>query len=149
MCASVEYFPLWPKQSPVHKAVALLAAWPSPQPFSVLAQRSAGVRRRLGEMCASATPPDVVHLDTIALAPYRDLCGTVPAVVAHHNIESQLMARRAEVESGALARRYVGLQARRLRRYETSSRPGFRSTSWCRKRTRRSSGRSCPACAPR
>jgi glycosyltransferase involved in cell wall biosynthesis len=124
-CASVEYFPLWPKQSALHKAAAMLAAWPSPRPFSVLAQRSAGVKRRLAGLCASATPPDVVHLDTIALAPYRDVCGAVPAVVTHHNIESQLMERRAEVESGVLARHYVGLQAQRLRRYEIEQAPRF------------------------
>jgi glycosyltransferase involved in cell wall biosynthesis len=125
LCASVEYFPLWPKQSAAHKVAALLAAWPSPLPFSVVAQRSAGVRRRLAALCASATPPDVVHLDTIALAPYRAVCGTVPAVVTHHNIESQLMERRAEVESGMLARHYVALQARRLRRYEIEQSPRF------------------------
>jgi glycosyltransferase involved in cell wall biosynthesis len=125
LCASVEYFPLWPKRSAAHKAAALLAAWPSPLPFSVLAQRSAGVRRRLAALCASAAPPDIVHLDTIALSPYRDVCGSVPVVVTHHNIESQLMERRAEVETGILGRHYVALQARRLRRYEIEQSPRF------------------------
>jgi len=39
-------------------------------------------------------------------------------VLAHHNIESQLMWRRAEHERGAFQRKYVELQAERLQRYE-------------------------------
>jgi glycosyltransferase involved in cell wall biosynthesis len=61
-----------------------------------------------------------VHLDTIALAPYAAECGPVPSVLTHQNIESQLMRRRAEFEHGPLNRRYVLLQASRLRRYEAA-----------------------------
>ena len=62
--------------------------------------------------------PDLVHLDTIGLAPYARQCGSVPTVLTHHNIESQLMTRRAEHEKSALGRAYGKLQAARLLRYE-------------------------------
>jgi sugar transferase (PEP-CTERM/EpsH1 system associated) len=116
-CRSLEYFPLWPKQSRAHKLAAFAAGAVHPRPFSVLAHRSAALARRIAEICNGPAQPDVVHLDTIALAPYLQHCGPVPAVLAHHNIESQLMARRADYESG-LARWYVRAQAQRLVNFE-------------------------------
>lgn len=117
-CAAVEYFPLWPKRSGLHKALAFAAGALYPRPFSVLAQASAALERRLREICTGPDRPDLVHLDTLGLVPFREFCAGIPCVLAHHNIESQLMARRAEFETGALARAYVNAQARRLLAYE-------------------------------
>jgi sugar transferase (PEP-CTERM/EpsH1 system associated) len=119
-CAEVEYLPLWPKRSAAHKLAAFAMAAAHPKPFSVLAHRSGQLSRRLRQLTSAKERPDVVHLDTIALSPYRADCGSVPVVLTHHNVESQLMERRAEIESTALARWYVGLQARRLRTYEAA-----------------------------
>lgn len=118
-CKAVEYFPLWPKQSAAHKLLALAAGALYPGPFSVLAHRSRPLARRIQAICDGPSPPDIVHLDTIALAPYRRYCGRVPAVLGHHNIESQLMARRAAHESGTAARMYVAAQTRRLTAFES------------------------------
>lgn len=117
-CRSVEYFDLWPKRSAVHRAAGLAAAAFHPAPFSVLAHRSRHLSERIAEICRGAGAPDVVHLDTIALAPYAGVCGKLPVVLAHHNIESQLMQRRAEFERGWLQRRYVGREAAKLRQLE-------------------------------
>lgn len=120
-CSAVEYFELWPKRSAIHRYLGLGLATLHPAPFSVLAQRNTALRNRIAALCADAGRPDLVHLDTIALAPYAAACGAVPTVLAHHNIESQLMKRRAEHERGILQRVYVVLQARRLRRYEAQT----------------------------
>lgn len=117
-CRAVEYFNLWPKRSAIHRVVCLAAAALHPVPFSVLAHRSRHLSERLAEICRGADRPDVVHLDTIALAPYAGDCGTIPVVLAHHNIESQLMQRRAEFERGWLRRGYVAREAVKLRRLE-------------------------------
>ncbi len=122
-CRHIEYFPLWPKQSAAHKLVALAAGAVYPGPFSVLAHRSGALARRIEALCSGQTRPDIVHLDTIALAPYRKYCGLVPTVLGHHNIESQIMARRAPHESSAAARLYVAAQARRLTELERTE-PG-------------------------
>lgn len=124
-CSELEYFPLWPKQSSLHKLAALAAGVTYPRPFSVLAHRSNALSARIEQLCATRHP-QIVHLDTIALAPYRRQCGAVPTVLAHHNIESQLMARRAEHERGAAARWYVRTQARRLVDYEREQAGQFR-----------------------
>lgn len=117
-CESVEYFRLWPKRSPAHTMAALAAAVAYPKPFSVLAQRNAGLRQRLRDLCRGTDRPDVVHLDTIALAPYARDCNGIPTVLTHHNVESQLMHRRGEHDLNWFSRNYVRLQARRLERFE-------------------------------
>lgn len=63
--------------------------------------------------------PDLLHFDTISLAQYRDLAGNRPCVLNHHNIESMMMERRAELEPKPLQRHYYTTEARRLRRYES------------------------------
>jgi glycosyltransferase involved in cell wall biosynthesis len=125
-CREIEYFPLWVKKSALHKLVAFGLGAVYPKPFSVLAQKSGALAKRIATICNSAKPPDIVHLDTIALAPLREACGKVPVVLGHHNIESQLMARRAPHETGALARAYVEAQTRRLLAYEREQAGRFR-----------------------
>jgi polysaccharide biosynthesis protein PslH len=123
-CKSVEYFELWPKRSKIHTAMALGMSLIYPKPFSVLAQMNLSLKKRIAQLC-STDSIDVVHLDTIALAPLKTACGSLPVVLAHHNIESQLMLRRAEHETNWATQAYVRLQARRLRRYESQQCAGF------------------------
>lgn len=119
-CEKVEYFPLWAKKSKLHKTLALLAASVHPKPYSVLSHSSRSLALRVRDLCAASddSRPDLVHLDTIALAPLLSECGTVPTVLAHHNVESQLMKRRVAFQRGFIRRRYVDIQAWRLERYE-------------------------------
>jgi polysaccharide biosynthesis protein PslH len=124
-CRSLEYFPLWPKKSRLHKLVAFGVGSLIREPFSVLAHKSAALAERIESLCEKRAC-DIVHLDTIALAPYLENCGAVPAALCHHNIESQLMARRAEHESNFAARRYVAAQSRKLLDYERVQPARFR-----------------------
>jgi sugar transferase (PEP-CTERM/EpsH1 system associated) len=117
-CRKIEYFPLWAKKSPQHRALLLAAAVAYPLPYSVLIHRSRELARRIDAVCTGPDKPDLVHLDTIALAPYARYCAGIPTVLAHHNVESQLMRRRAPAETNALARLYVNTQAARLERFE-------------------------------
>lgn len=61
---------------------------------------------------------DLVHFDTIGLAPYRDLSARLPATLTHHNIESHMMLRRAENSGNFLAREYFRQEGRRLENFE-------------------------------
>lgn len=116
-CRTVEYFPLWPKLSKVHRLLGYLAGAVVSQPFSVLAHRSKAVRKAV-QRCLETEKIDIFHVDTIALAQYDSRTLSLPKVMTHHNIESKLMARRASVETGIAARYYLELQARRLAKYE-------------------------------
>ncbi|HSN04213.1 MAG TPA: glycosyltransferase [Nitrospira sp.] len=123
-CEAVEYFPLWPKASPLHRIAGLAAGALSPRPFSVLAHRSAAFQRRVSELIATKNF-DVIHVDTIALARFLDKRWSIPAVLTHHNIESQLMERRAGAERGLLARLYLRRETRKLLAYEAEMSGSF------------------------
>lgn len=120
-CKSVEYFSLWPKRSAFHGIVGLMLAGVHWKPFSVLAHSNSGLSKRLREICSGPSKPDIVHLDTIALAQFANECRGVPVVLAHHNVESQLMRRRASYETSLLARLYARLDADKLRRFEAEN----------------------------
>ena len=62
--------------------------------------------------------PDVIHVDTVSLANYVGQHPEAPAVLNHHNIESHMLARRAEREQNVLRMAYFWQEARRLARYE-------------------------------
>jgi len=118
-CESVEYFPLWPKISPVHRVAALAAGACSSSPFSVLAHRSGLYQRRVSEILKTERI-DVIHVDTIALSQFVPQECRTPVVLTHHNIESQLMERRASVEKGALAKWYLRRETDKLKSYEAT-----------------------------
>lgn len=117
-CEAVEYFSLWPKASPVHRIAGLAVGALSSRPFSVLAHRSAAFRRRVAELVATKQF-DVIHVDTIALAQFLDERWSIPTVLTHHNIESQLMERRAGAEHGLFARLYLRRETKKLVAYES------------------------------
>lgn len=122
-CCSVEYFSLWPKRSRLDNFLALGAGLVLPEPFSAIAHRSAAFAQSIHEIVAEHAI-DLVHCDTIALARFMSGAPGIPCVLTHHNIESQLMARRAAVESwpGSL---YLSMQSRKLVAYEKSMSPRF------------------------
>ena len=122
-CASIEYFPLWPKRSALARRLAFAAGVAWPVPFSVLAHRSRMFAARVDEILQTRSI-DVAHFDTIALSQF-DRYDAVTRVVTHHNIESMLMGRRAAAERSFAARAYMRAQTRRLIRYEAQMSPRF------------------------
>jgi sugar transferase (PEP-CTERM/EpsH1 system associated) len=124
-CRSVEYFPLWAKKSAAHKAAALALGVVSPAPFGMIAHRS----RAFGARVVATTRAerfDIVHVDTIALAPFVDLDRSAAAtVLTHHNVESMLMERRAQVERRWWARAFLAREAAKLAAAERRVSPRF------------------------
>ena len=123
-CNSIEYFELWPKKSAFHRNVALLMGTFIRYPFSVLAHRSKAFQRRSKQIVESGEI-DVIHFDTIGLAQFYSKEWQCPAVLTHHNIESQLISRRAGVEKNKFKKFYLQAQTRRLQRYESQKSPDF------------------------
>ncbi|HET7217821.1 MAG TPA: glycosyltransferase [Vicinamibacterales bacterium] len=119
-CERIDYFPLWPKASPAHRALALAASACSPAPFSVIAHRSSAFARAVSDSL-ERTPADIIHVDTVALTQFVPWERRIPSVLTHHNIESMLMARRANVEKGRLAKRFLTREAAKLKAYESAS----------------------------
>ena len=124
LCKTIDYFPLWPKKSLAHKFVALALGGVYQGPFSELAHRSAAFRDRMRDLLVDEDI-DLVHYDTIGLARYKKYAPDAPSVITHHNIESNLMARRSQVERSVAGRWYVARQARLLRESESTESKNF------------------------
>lgn len=122
-CRTVEYFELWPKRSRLDQLVAIGAGLVFREPFSVIAHHSSKFAQRIDEL-VKENNIDVIHYDTIALARFLGIASHLPSVLTHHNIESQLMARRAAVERWP-ASAYLSMQARKLIAYEAVMSPHF------------------------
>lgn len=116
-CSSMTFLPIdrlrhrWGK--PATALEALLTGATYTTSWLVSAPARAAIERTL-----AGGRHDLVHFDTIGLAPYRDLCSGLPATLTHHNIESHMMLRRAENAGNALAGRYFREEGRRLKRFE-------------------------------
>jgi polysaccharide biosynthesis protein PslH len=124
-CRSIEYFPLWAKQSPAHKAAAFAVGLASSRPFGMTAHRSPAFAARVAA-ATRTTRYDIIHVDTIALARFVDLQRPpAPMVLTHHNIESLLMARRAQVEPRWWARAVLRREAAKLTAAERQLSPCF------------------------
>jgi sugar transferase (PEP-CTERM/EpsH1 system associated) len=123
-CRHVEYFPLWAKASIAHKLLAAGTSALSSSPFSVIAHRSAAFQRRVTETLQSSVF-DIVHVDTLALAPFVDRALPTPTVLTHHNIESMLMGRRAQVETRPLLKQFLARESAKLTDAEREMSPQF------------------------
>ena len=69
-----------------------------------------GFSSRLDDVLAT-DPPDLVHVDSLDLSAYLPRMSGIPVVLTHHNVESQLLERRADAAHG-LRSRYLAHQAR-------------------------------------
>jgi polysaccharide biosynthesis protein PslH len=116
-CERVEFFSLWVKESPLNKYGGLIGGLFSQKPFSVLAHRSKPMEQSIDRLLKEERF-DLIHYDTLALSRFNDKGLEMPKVVTHHNIESTLMRRRAQVEKNILAKYYLSLQAERLLNFE-------------------------------
>lgn len=79
--------------------------------YTYYAHSSSAFSKRLLETIGSR-PPDLVHVDSLDLMRYLPMVQHLPVICVHHNLESELLARRAAVERGGLGRAYVRHQAR-------------------------------------
>jgi len=89
----------------------------SAHPYTINWLKSPQATEKLKELAASQ-PYDVIHYDTISLAPYHDCRDARPTVMDHHNVESHMMIRRAGNEKNPLKKLYFLQEGLRLKNYE-------------------------------
>ena len=68
----------------------------------------------------NSTNFDAAHVDTISLCIYSDLFDGISVYLNHHNVESSMLFRRAELANNAFKKFYFSLEAKRLRAQEES-----------------------------
>ena len=120
-CDHVEFLPIASDQQKLGQQKLAFKSLFSPRGYTVDWLASQDYADALQKI---ATNYDLVHFDTVSLAPFRRLlnCKTV---LNHHNIESQMMLRRAEQESNLLKKAYFYQEGIKLERYERKIAPEF------------------------
>jgi len=131
-CARVQFLRIPSDESPTGRSgLAVRSLWGA-YPYTVRWLLSEQARRTATEWNASIDF-DVVHFDTLSLAPYGDVFTRSALTLDHHNIESDMMLRRARLEKHTLKRLYFWQEGVRLSRYERRVCPEFDLNITCSK----------------
>ncbi|MGH8202865.1 MAG: glycosyltransferase family 4 protein [Steroidobacteraceae bacterium] len=123
-CARVELLPIPSERSASARLWLAARSLVGAHPFTIKWLQSEFARKVAADWNASIAF-DVVHLDTLSLAPYRKMFPHSAKSLDHHNIESDMMLRRARIEKHPLKRLYFWQEGLRLRLYERRVCPRF------------------------
>lgn len=116
-CDSAESFPQPSIKTRLHRLWTAARSVCLADPYEVLWLRSPELEEHLAEL-ASRNLFDLIHVDTIGMVPFARLFQAASVVINHHNIESNMMRRRAEGESSWWKRHYFRQEATKLERLE-------------------------------
>jgi polysaccharide biosynthesis protein PslH len=108
--ASVEVFPIPQRRSRVRYAWDHFRSIVARKVYTTYLYDSRAFRQRLAAVLASRSF-DIIHVDSLDLAEYLPMCGGVPIVCVHHDVEPVLLRRRAAVERSGWRRTYFNYQA--------------------------------------
>jgi polysaccharide biosynthesis protein PslH len=131
-CARVQFLPIPSERSRFGRAWLATRSLVGAHPYTIRWLSSEEAWRAAVDWNASVDF-DVVHFDTLSLAPYRRIFARVAKSLDHHNIESDMMLRRAGIERHPLKRLYFRQEGLRLRRYERRVCPQFDLNVTCSK----------------
>lgn len=123
ICARVRVFPIPSDHSRWRWASMAALTFFRSTPYDVNWLENRALHAAIGEF-ASSGHFDLVHVDTIGLIPYAAPFARTPVVLNHHNIESQMMRRRAEKEPVHWKRLYFRREGAKLERLERAVCPG-------------------------
>jgi glycosyltransferase involved in cell wall biosynthesis len=123
-CARVQFLPIPSDGSRSGRIWLAARSLTAPYPYTIRWLQS-GVARRVAADWNASIDFDVVHFDTLSLAPYRQVFTRGAKSLDHHNIESDMMLRRARIEEHPLKRLYFWQEGVRLQRFEQRICPQF------------------------
>ncbi len=123
-CARVQFLSIPSERSRLGRSWLAARSLTGTYPYTIRWLLSEEARTAATEWNASVDF-DVVHFDTLSLAPYRELFTHGATSLDHHNIESDMMLRRARIERHPLRRFYFWQEGLRLQRYERRVCPQF------------------------
>ncbi len=117
MVRSLRWFPISSDSARWRWSALVLTTYLRSAPYDVTWLRNAALGRHL-ETLLNGPGFDLTHVDTIGLWPYAEMFHDTPAILNHHNVESHMMARRANLERSPLRRAYFSREAEKLGKLE-------------------------------
>jgi glycosyltransferase involved in cell wall biosynthesis len=115
--ADVEVFALPQKHSRLRYGWDHIRSAASGRVYTTYLYDSQAFRRRLAELLTSKRF-DLVHVDSLDLAQYLPACSGLPIICVHHDVESNLLRRRAAIERKPWRAGYFWYQARLMEAVE-------------------------------
>jgi glycosyltransferase involved in cell wall biosynthesis len=121
--ADVRAFPIPQEHHRLRLVVDHASSLMTRQPYTVFAYRSSSFRWALRHLLATTTF-HAAHIDSLDLAEYVPSLQGLPSVCVHHNVESDLLERRART-ARLMERAYLHFQSRLTRAQERAYCPMF------------------------
>lgn len=118
LCRSVRFLPIDSLKRSGGKLRTAVEGLMCPTSYTIRWLQSTQAHAAFADIAQSASY-SLVHFDTIGLAPFRAHFPETPATLGHHNIESHMLARRAENEHNFAKRMYFLQEGARVRRFES------------------------------
>lgn len=117
-CKRVQSFPFAaPKWHNPRFPLTLLGSWFSSMPVDIYKHRVPALRAEV-ERLMQAGEIDLCVADFVFAAPNVPLDGPVPVVFFSHNVEYMILKRLAAVQDNPIKRALLGIEWRKMRRYE-------------------------------
>lgn len=116
-CTVAEVLPIPSESSSFKRALLLLKGLLPWRTYTISWLESKEFALKLQALLANKNF-DIIHVDTISLAPYVSHLKNVKLVLNHHNIESAMMLRRTENETNLLKKFYFYQEGVKLQRLE-------------------------------
>ncbi len=118
LCLGVDILPFESFHSKSSWLLLVLKGLLSSESYKVKWCRSRNLEHRIRDILRSERF-DLVHFDTISLIQYTDaIPKSTPIVINHHNIESEMLLRRAKNEKFLISKLFFLAESRKIRRLE-------------------------------
>jgi len=117
ICKQVDVFPIESDKSKWHWATMTLVSYFTKLPYDVNWLYNNKLDLFVKNI-AKYDKYDLVHVDTIGMFQYAISFSQMPLVLNHHNIESNMMLRRVEIEKSFFKKIYFKNEIDKLRNYE-------------------------------
>jgi len=116
LCSKVEVFPMKWDSSSWRRMMVRAGSFFTPTPFETNWLASPRLRDRVTLLLHQRF--DLIHVDSIGLMPFVAARRETAVALTHHNVESQLVRRRAEMEQRPLHSLYLHREATKLEEWE-------------------------------
>ena len=116
-CDHVEFIEIPCESSKYGKHLLALKSLFTADPYTINWLKSDLMRTTIHNI-SNTSKFDLIHFDTISLAPYASEFPDTAKALDHHNIESHMMLRRAEQEKNLFKKLYYYQEGKKLLHYE-------------------------------
>ena len=129
-CSRVHFIDCPMDKSPHSKKICAVKSLISPKPYNIswLTDPEFG---KLVNQWQLEESYDLIHCDTISLAPYVTHINNTLLSMDHHNVESHMLSRRAHLEANPLKKLYFWQEGLKLEAYEKLTCPQFDTNLTC------------------